>query len=57
MKRRFQIFISSTYEDMRKERQAAVEAVLQCGHIPVGMEPFAAESESQNDAIKMDSWL
>lgn len=34
--------MSSTYIDMLTERQAAVEAILQAGHIPAGMELFAA---------------
>jgi len=43
MERRLQVFISSTYSDMLDERQgAAVEAVLRAGHIPAGMEFFAA---------------
>lgn len=47
MKRKLQVFISSTYTDMRDERQAAVEAILSAGHIPAGMELFAASDESQ----------
>jgi hypothetical protein len=37
---------------LREERQAAVEAVLTAGHIPAGMELFAAGDESQMNAIK-----
>jgi hypothetical protein len=46
------IFISSTYTDLRDERQAAVEAILTAGHIPAGMELFAAGNESQMETIK-----
>lgn len=35
--RRLQVFISSTHTDLKEERQAAVEAVLAVGHIPVLM--------------------
>lgn len=52
MDRKYQVFISSTYTDMREERQAAVEAVLRAGHIPAGMELFSASNKSQMDVIK-----
>src|SRR5262249_34174859 len=42
----------STYTDMLAERQAAVEAVLGAGHIPAGMELFAAGDESQLETIR-----
>jgi SAM-dependent methyltransferase len=51
-KKKLQVFISSTYTDLQKERQIAVEAVLTAGHIPAGMELFAAGDESQMDVIK-----
>lgn len=47
MKKKLQVFISSTYEDMKQERQQAVEAILAAGHIPAGMELFASENEKQ----------
>ena len=52
MKKKLQVFVSSTYEDMKEERQKAVEAILAAGHIPAGMELFAAESERQWTVIK-----
>jgi Domain of unknown function (DUF4062) len=52
MIRKFQVFVSSTFEDMKLERQAAVEAILEAGHIPAGMELFTAGDESQLDTIK-----
>ena len=42
LKKKFQIFISSTYLDLVDERQAAVQAILKLGHIPAGMELFKA---------------
>lgn len=51
-KKKLQVFVSSTYTDLREERQAAVEAILRAGHIPAGMELFAAGNESQMDVIK-----
>jgi hypothetical protein len=52
MKKKLQVFVSSTYTDMLAERQAAVEAILRAGHIPAGMELFAAGDESQLDTIR-----
>lgn len=52
MRKRYQLFISSTYEDLKLERQAAVEAILKSGHIPAGMELFTAGDESQYQVIR-----
>lgn len=52
MKKKLQIFISSTYTDLIEERQAAVQAVLDAGHIPAGMELFKAGNKSQLETIK-----
>jgi hypothetical protein len=54
-KKRLQVFVSSTFSDLKEERQAAVEAILSAGHIPAGMELFAAGDESQMDVIKQ--WI
>ena len=50
-KKKLQVFVSSTYTDLREERQAAVEAILTAGHIPAGMELFAAGDETQMNVI------
>lgn len=55
IKKRLQVFVSSTFSDLREERQAAVEAILAAGHIPAGMELFAAGDESQMEVIKQ--WI
>jgi hypothetical protein len=47
MKIKYQIFISSTYEDLREERELVIKAILEMGHIPVGMEMFSAGDEEQ----------
>jgi len=44
---KYQVFVSSTYEDLRREREQVVKAVLEMGHIPVGMEMFSAADEQQ----------
>ncbi len=53
--RRLQVFVSSTYKDLKLERQAAVEAILKMGHIPAGMELFAADNRKQMETIK--DWI
>jgi hypothetical protein len=54
-RKKLQVFVSSTYTDLVKERQAAVEAILAAGHIPAGMELFTAGDETQMDVIKQ--WI
>lgn len=44
---KYQVFISSTYEDLRPEREQLLKATLELGHIPVGMEMFSAANEEQ----------
>jgi len=53
--KKLQVFVSSTYEELKNERQAAVEAILTAGHIPAGMELFTAGDESQMEVIKQ--WI
>lgn len=54
MNKKLQVFVSSTYEDLKEERQAAVEAILDAGHIPAGMELFKA-GKSQMKTIQ--KWI
>lgn len=44
---KYQVFISSTYEDLKSERSQVIKAILEMGHIPVGMEMFSAADEEQ----------
>lgn len=53
--KKLQIFVSSTFTDLKEERQAAVEAILSSGHIPAGMELFSAGDESQMTVI--ERWI
>ena len=46
-KRKFSLFVSSTYEDLKEERQAIMGVALENGFIPVGMEQFHAAPASQ----------
>lgn len=51
MNKKLQVFVSSTYTDLIEERQAVVQAILDAGHIPAGMELFKAGNESQLKTI------
>jgi len=54
-KRKLQIFLSSTYEDLIDHRLAAMEAILAAGHIPAAMEQFAPGDETAWEKIK--AWI
>ncbi|HIS10603.1 MAG TPA: DUF4062 domain-containing protein, partial [Candidatus Avibacteroides excrementipullorum] len=51
-KKKYQIFISSTYSDLKEERKVVTEAILELGHMPYGMEVFPAANASQWEWIK-----
>lgn len=50
--RRYQVFVSSTYEDLREERQEIMQALLELDCIPAGMELFPATDDDQWTLIK-----
>lgn len=52
MSKKYQVFISSTYLDLIKEREQVIKACLEMGHIPVGMEMFSAADEEQWKTIQ-----
>jgi len=52
MEKRYQVFVSSTYEDLREERQEVIQALLELDCIPSGMELFPAADEDQWSLIK-----
>lgn len=52
MNKKLQVFVSSTYTDLIEERQAAVEAILDTGHIPAGMELFKAGKSQMKTICK-----
>ncbi|PPT54898.1 DUF4062 domain-containing protein [Xanthomonas arboricola] len=52
MSSKFQIFVSSTFRDLHEERDLVIKAILEMGHIPVGMEMFSAADEEQWNIIK-----
>ena len=52
MKKKYQIFISSTYTDLIEERAKVRDTILSMGHFPVGMENFGAANDEQWKIIK-----
>ncbi|HEX8351341.1 MAG TPA: DUF4062 domain-containing protein [Pyrinomonadaceae bacterium] len=52
MEKRFQVFVSSTYEDLAEERQEVMQALLELDCIPSGMELFPAADDDQWTLIK-----
>src|SRR5476649_1442009 len=52
MKRKYQIFISSTYLDLINERKYVGDAIADVGHISVGMELFPASTKEQWEMIQ-----
>ena len=52
MDKRYQVFVSSTYGDLRDERQEVMQALLELDCIPSGMELFPAADEDQWSLIK-----
>ena len=52
LNKRYQVFVSSTYKDLKEERSGVITAVLGIGCIPVAMEQFPAAPVSQWEYIK-----
>ena len=52
MDKRYQVFVSSTYEDLIEERKEVIQALLELDCIPAGMELFPAADEEQWSLIK-----
>lgn len=52
MGKKYQIFVSSTYKDLKDERLMAINTIMHLGHIPAGMEMFSATGSTQLETIK-----
>jgi len=52
MDKRYQVFVSSTFTDLKEERKAIIEGLLNAKYIPAGMEMFAASNDEQFKYIK-----
>jgi hypothetical protein len=52
MDKRYQVFVSSTYADLKEERQRVMQTLMEADCIPAGMELFPAADEEQFAFIK-----
>jgi len=52
MNKRYQVFISSTYADLKEERAKVIQTIMELDCIPAGMEIFPAIDEEQFEFIK-----
>lgn len=52
VKKRHEVFISSTSQDLSEAREAISDATIFCGHFPSSMEQFTAGTERDVDIIK-----
>lgn len=49
---KYQVFVSSTFEDLKDERKEITQAILESNCIPIGMEMFPATNKTQWEFIK-----
>ena len=49
---KYQVFVSSTYDDLIDERKEITQAILEADCIPAGMELFPASNKPQWEFIK-----
>ena len=52
MTKRYQVFVSSTYVDLKEERAKVIQTIMELDCIPAGMEIFPAIDEEQFNFIK-----
>ena len=52
MDKRYQVFLSSTYDDLKEERVEVMQALLELDCMPAGMKLFPAATEEQWAWIK-----
>ena len=52
MDKRYQVFVSSTFEDLQEERKEVIQVLLESDCIPAGMELFQASDDDQWTLIK-----
>lgn len=52
MNKKYQVFVSSTYEDLIEERKLVSNALLESDCIPAGMELFPAANKESWEVIK-----
>lgn len=52
MEKKYQVFVSSTFQDLQEERKEVIQALLELDCIPAGMELFQASDDDQWTLIK-----
>ena len=52
MEKRYQVFVSSTYADLKDERRRVIQTLMEIDCIPAGMELFPTADEEQFEFIK-----
>ena len=50
--KKYQIFVSSTFTNLKEERLEVIKTILECNCIPTGMEIFSSNSDEQFEVIK-----
>lgn len=51
---RYQVFVSSTFSDLKDERTKVLQAILECKAFPAGMELFPSANDEQFEFIKRE---
>ncbi len=52
MNKKYTVFLSSTYDDLREERREVIQTLLELDCIPCSMETFPADNDEQFEFIK-----
>jgi hypothetical protein len=52
-----QVFISSTFVDLKAEHSAAIAAILSCGHRPAGIGQFQTAGERRFPPCRIEQWI
>lgn len=52
MNKKYSIFISSTYKDLKEYRKNIHDSIIRSGHFPIAMENFTASDKTQWEIIK-----
>lgn len=52
MNKKYTVFLSSTYDDLREERREVIQSLLELDCIPCSMETFPADDDEQFEFIK-----
>jgi hypothetical protein len=50
--RKYQVFISSTFSDLAKQRRIVLDVIVDNGHMPIALERFAAEDNTVPTVIQ-----